>query len=66
MKEFSIRAMKQILDSNTDKRISKDAAKELGRILETFTGDVAEESLAHAHERERITLKQEDIRKALL
>jgi histone H3/H4 len=65
MKEFSMRAMKDILKSHGDKRVSKDAAEELGGILETFAGDVAEEAKVQAEKQGRITVKQEDVRKAL-
>jgi histone H3/H4 len=65
MKEFSTRAMHDLLKSQGDKRVSEDAAEELGGILETFAGDVAEEAKVQAEKQGRVTVKQEDIRKAL-
>lgn len=65
MSEFSIRVMKDILNSQGNKRVSKGAAEELRSILETFAGDVAEESIAQAHEADRKTVKEKDVRKAI-
>ncbi len=63
--EFSNAKMKSLLKTQTNKRVSDDAAEELGHILETFAGDVAEEALAITKENGRKTLKPEDIREAL-
>lgn len=57
--------MHDLLKSQGDKRVSEDAAEELGGILETFAGDVAEEAKVQAEKQGRVTVKQEDIRKAL-
>lgn len=63
--EFSKASMKRMIKSQTDKRVSEDAALELGDILETFAGDVAEEAIAVAKEDDRKTVRREDIREAL-
>ncbi len=63
--EFSNAKMKSLLKTQTDKRVSEEAAEELGEILETFAGDVAEEALAITEENGRKTLKPKDIREAL-
>ena len=63
--EFSISKMKELVKSQGDKRVSEDAAEELRVILETFAGDVAEESIAIAGEGGRKTVRAEDIRQAL-
>ncbi len=63
--EFSIAKMKEIIKGQSDKRVSRDSAKELRVVLERFAGDVAEEAIAIARESGRKTVREEDIRKAL-
>lgn len=63
--EFSKSKMKEIIRSQSDKRVSEDAAMKLGEILETFAGDVAEEAIGVAGDRDRKTVRAEDIREAL-
>ncbi|MBY6294004.1 histone [Nanohaloarchaea archaeon H01] len=63
--EFSISKMKEMIKSQGDKRVSEDAAEELGQILEMFAGDVAEEAIAVAREDDRKTVRAEDVREAL-
>lgn len=63
--EFSTLAMRKIIETQTDKRISDSAADELGEILELFAGDIAEEAIAVAEENGRKTVRAEDIKKAL-
>lgn len=63
--EFSNSKMKKMIKSEGDKRVSEDAAVELGEILEMFAGDVAEEAIAVAREEGRETVRAEDIRKAM-
>lgn len=65
MKEFSTRALHELLKNQGDKRVSEDAAEELGGILETFAGDAAEEAMVQAEREGRVTVKQEDIRQVL-
>ena len=57
--------MKEMVKNQGDKRVSEDAAEELGQILELFAGDLAEESVAVAEEDGRKTVRGEDVKKAL-
>lgn len=63
--EFSISKMKEMIKNQGDKRVSEDAAQELGEILELFAGDLAEESVAVAREDGRKTVRGEDVKEAL-
>lgn len=63
--EFSKSKMKEMIRSQTSKRVSEDAATNLGEILETFAGDVAEEAIGVAKDNGRKTVRAEDIRAAL-
>lgn len=65
MPEFSISAVKNILKSQGDKRVSKDAAKSLRQVLEMFAGDIAEQAIVVAEEKERKTIRPEDITQSL-
>ncbi|MFT4893151.1 MAG: histone H3/H4 [Candidatus Nanohaloarchaea archaeon] len=63
--EFSIRSMRQIFKSNTTKRVSEDAAKELGEFLDDWAEEVGEEADKVAQEKGRETVRAEDIREVL-
>jgi len=63
--EFSTAKMKEMIKSQGDKRVSEESAERLGDILETFAGDVAEEAIAVAKEKDRKTIRAEDIKQAL-
>lgn len=63
--EFSISKMKEMVKNQGDKRVSEEAAEELGQILEMFAGDLAEESVAVAQDDDRKTVRKEDVREAL-
>lgn len=63
--EFSILAMRKIIQSQGDKRVSEESAEKLGEVLERFSGDVAEEAIAIAEEKGRKTVRAEDIKEAL-
>lgn len=63
--EFSIRSMSQIFKSNTTKRVSEDAAKELGEFLDNWAEEVGEEAVEVAEEKGRATVRAEDIRDVL-
>ncbi|MFT4892557.1 MAG: histone H3/H4 [Candidatus Nanohaloarchaea archaeon] len=63
--EFSISKMKEMIKNQGDKRVSEDAAEELGQILEMFAGDLAEESVAVAQDDGRKTVRGEDVKEAL-
>lgn len=63
--ELSISKMKQIIKGESNKRVAKDSAEQLGEILELFAGDVAEEAIALAKEDGRKTVQEGDIKEAL-
>lgn len=63
--EFSIAKMKEVIKAQGDKRVSERSARELGRALEMFAGDITEEAIAIAHEEGRKTVRKEDIKEAL-
>jgi histone H3/H4 len=63
--EFSISKMKQMIKSQGDKRVSEDSAEALADVLETFAGDVSEEAIAVAEDKDRKTVRGEDVREAL-
>lgn len=57
--------MKEVIKNEGQKRVSEESARELGELLETFAGDVAEEAIAISRENDRKTVRAEDIREAL-
>jgi len=63
--EFSVSKMKDMIKSQGDKRVSEESAKQLADVLETFAGDVSEEAIAVAEEKDRKTIRAEDVREAL-
>jgi histone H3/H4 len=63
--EFSVSKMKDMIKSQGDKRVSEDSAKQLANVIETFAGDVSEEAIAVAEEKDRKTVRAEDVRQAL-
>lgn len=63
--EFSIRGMKNLIKTQTGKRVSEESCKALGQILNEFGEQIAEEAIKHAAEDGRKTVREEDIRKAL-
>ncbi|PSH02118.1 MAG: histone [Nanohaloarchaea archaeon QH_8_44_6] len=63
--EFSKAKMKEVIKAQTDKRVSEDSATQLGDILERYAGDIAEEAIAIAKDKDRKTVRAEDIREAL-
>lgn len=63
--EFSIRSMRQIFKSNTTKRVSEDAAEELGEFLDSWAEEVGAEASEVAEENGRATVRAEDIREVL-
>ena len=65
MEEFSIRAMKNVLGSQTEKRISKPSAKALGEEIEEKGETVAKKAIEIAEDKDRKTVRKEDIREAL-
>ncbi|MFB6188190.1 MAG: histone, partial [Halobacteriaceae archaeon] len=60
--EFSTRSMHQLIKSHTGKRVSENAADKLGKTLEEFAGEIAEEAKALAEEDGYQTVKQEHVK----
>lgn len=63
--EFSTSKMKDLIKSETSKRVSKGAAEELREVLETYAGDISEQSIKVAKDDGRKTVRGEDVRNAL-
>lgn len=63
--EFSTRAMRKVIESQTDKRISDSGADELGRQLESYAEKVTEKAVKEAENNGRKTVRAGDIREAL-
>jgi len=63
--EFSVRSMKQTIASNTDKRVSEDAAKELRNLVENYGRELAEKADELAGDDGRETVRESDVKKAL-
>lgn len=63
--EFSTSKMKDLIKSETNKRVSKDAAEELREVLETYAGDISETAINVAKDNDRKTVRGEDVRDAL-
>lgn len=64
--EFSISKMKETIKKQTDKRVSEDAARELSKDLENHGEEVTQKAIEHAEADDRVTVRAEDIRKALM
>ena len=63
--EFSVRKMKQVLREHTGLRVSKDSAEEFSQDLEMHGHEVAMKALDFTRADGRITVRAEDIRKAI-
>lgn len=57
--------MRRIFKSNTDKRVSQDAAVELGEFLDSWAEEIGDEAVKNAQSDGRETVRAEDIRKIL-
>jgi len=64
--ELSILALKRIISSQTEKQVSKDSAKELGKQLEYWSQGIASRANQIAEQQGRKTVQGEDIRTALI
>lgn len=64
--EFSISKMKEVMKTQTDKRVSREATEELSRDLEKRGKEVTEKAIKIAESKGRVTVRAEDIREALL
>lgn len=63
--EFSVRAMKKKIKSQTGKRVSEDAANELGLLLENYGKELTEDAKKFAQDDGRQTIRDDDIKQAL-
>lgn len=63
--EFSISKMKEVISTQTGKRVSKNAATELSSDLENKGADISKKALKIAKEKGRVTVRAEDIREAI-
>lgn len=63
--EFSISKMKEVIHTQSGKRVSKEAAKELSSDLEARGKELSEKALEIAKEKGRVTVRAEDIREAI-
>jgi histone H3/H4 len=63
--EFSLSKGREILKSETDKRVSADAAEEINSELQRYGKKVAESAIRHARMDGRKTVRAVDIRGAL-
>ncbi len=61
MAELPIAPLKRILQNAGAKRVSEDAAKEFGKILEEIGEDIAERATQLAKHAGRKTIKAEDV-----
>lgn len=57
--------MHNLIQDQTSKRISKSAADQLGKLLERFSGDIAEEAITIAQKDGYQTVQQKHVRQAL-
>lgn len=63
--EFSTRSMKNLLQQNTEKRVSDDAGDSLGDFLDKWGEEISREAERIAENDGRKTVRAEDIREAL-
>jgi len=63
--EFSISKMKEVMKTQTDKRVSREATEELSQDLEARGKEVTEKAIKIAESKGRVTVRAEDIREAL-
>lgn len=63
--EFSILKMKKVVRSVGQKKVSKSAAEELNDELEQHCSDIANNAVEILEEKDRETLRAEDVREAI-
>jgi len=63
--EFSTRSMNTLLKQTTSKQVSKEAANQLGEVLEKFSEDVPKDAVSLAAEDGYQTVKTTHIKDAL-
>lgn len=64
--ELSTRSIKNTLKNQTDKRVSEKAADSLAEELDEYGEEIASKAVQIADDADRITVREEDIRKAIL
>ena len=57
--------MHQLIRNQGDLQVSESSTKELGRVLEEFAENVAEQANASANEEGYLTVKKKHVRKVL-
>lgn len=57
--------MRQIFKNNTEKRVSEDAAEELGGFLDDWAEEIGSEAVEVAESDGRSTVRAEDIKQVL-
>lgn len=62
---FSIAKMREKIKNETDKRVSKNAARKLNASLCSKGHDISELAIRYAEKDDRVTVRAEDIRKAI-
>lgn len=63
--EFSTRSMKHTIASETSKRVSENAAHSLGKELQDTAEEIVETALELLEDKDRKTLRAEEIREAI-
>ncbi len=63
--EFSISKMKEVMKTQTDKRVSREATEELSKDLEEKGKEITEKAVKLAESKGRVTVRAEDIREAI-
>ncbi len=63
--EFSISKMKEVVGTQTDKRVSRRATEELSADLEERGREITEKAVEIAESKGRVTVRAEDIREAI-
>lgn len=63
--QFSTSAMKRLVKTETDKRVSADAATTLGKQIDGYGTEVSEKAITIANEKGRKTVRAEDIAEAV-
>ena len=64
--ELSTRSIKNTLKNQTGKRVSKEAADSLAEELDGYGEEIASTAVEIANSEDRITVREEDVRKAIL
>lgn len=63
--QFSINKMKQFVHEQSDKRVTRDSAEELDRILNESGSEISKIAIEVAEENDRKTVRGSDIKEAV-